>query len=138
MSVAVCLALSHKLLHKFTKGPAVVAGLVVGLVTFFFPFPRGFITFPLSLAFLPCPSGAAFKIWGLGFALLLVTTAGHGNVTGVFVVVVTTACKSLYFLLYDLLRSFCLFNSAYRLFIAFAVMGVVATKLVIHFPTTGS
>ena len=138
MSAVVCLALSHKLLHKFTEGPAVVARLVVGLVTFFFPFPRGFITFPLSLAFLPCPSGAAFKTWGLGFALLLVTMTGHGNVTGVFVVVVTMACKSLYFLLYDLLRSFCLFNSAYRLFIAFAIMGVVATKLVIHFPTTGS
>ena len=61
---------------------------------------------------------------------------GQDDVAGDSVVVVTTACKSLYFHLYDLLRSFCLFNSAYRLFIAFAVMGIVATKLVIHFPTT--
>ena len=40
--------------------------------------------------------------------------------------------------MWDRLRSFCLFNSAYQLFIAFAVMSVVATKLVIHFPITGS
>ena len=112
MSAAVCLALSHKLLHKLREGPAVVAGLVLGLVTFFFPFPRGFITLPLSLAFLLCPSGTAFETWGLGFNLLLVSTTGHGIVTGVFVVVVTMACNSLNFLLYDLLRSFCLFNLA--------------------------
>ena len=132
MSAVVCLALSHKLLHKFTEGPAVVAGQVVGLVTFFFPFPRGFITFPLSLAFLPCPSGAAFVC----FATCHYDRSWQCNRS--VCIVVTMACKSLYLLLYDLLRSFCLFNSAYRLFIAFTIMGVVATKLVIHFPTTGS
>ena len=99
MSAAVCLALSHKLLHRFTEGQAEVAVLVVNFTTFFFPFPIGLITFPLSLAFLPCPSRAAFKTWGLGFTLLLVTMKSHGNVTGASVVVVTTACKSLYFLL---------------------------------------
>ena len=99
MSAAVCLALSLKLLHNFTEGPAVVTVFVVDLATFFFHLPKGLITFPLSLAFLPCPSRAAFKTWGLGFALLLVTMTGHGNVTGASMVVVSTACKSLYLLL---------------------------------------
>ena len=138
MSVAVCLALSLKLLHNFTEGLVVVTVFVVNLATFFFPLPKGLLAFSLSLAFLPCPSRAAFKTYGLGFALLLVTMTGHGSVTGASVVVVTTACKSLYLLLYVLLWSFCLFSLVYRLFIAFAVMHVVATKLVIHFPTTGS
>ena len=97
--MTVCLALFLKLLHYFTEGPAVVAVFVVDLVTFFFPLLKGLIVFPLSLAFLPCPSGSIFKIWGLGFALLLVTMTGHGNITGVSVVVATTACKSLYLLL---------------------------------------
>ena len=38
MSVAVCLALSLKLHHNFTEGPAVVAAFVVDLVTFFLSF----------------------------------------------------------------------------------------------------
>ena len=71
MSAAVCLALSCKLLHNFTEGPAVVAAFVVDLATIFFPLPKGLIAFPLSLAFLPCPSGTAFKTWGLGFAYYL-------------------------------------------------------------------
>ena len=99
MSAAVCLALSHKFLHNFTEGPAEVAAFVVNLATFFFPLLKGLIAFPLSLAFLPCPSRTAFESWGLGFALLLVTTTGHGNVTGASVVVVTTAHKSLHLLL---------------------------------------
>ena len=99
MSAAVCLALSLKLPHNFTVGLAVVTVFVVDLATLFFPLLKGFIAFPLLLAFLPCPSRAAFEIWGLGFALLLVTMTGHGNVTGVSVVVATTACKSLYLLL---------------------------------------
>ena len=94
MSVAVCLALSLKLLCNFTEGPAVVTAFVVDLATFFFPLPKGLIVFPLSLAFLPCPSRAAFVTWGLGFTLLLVSTTGHGNGTGVSVVVVTTAHRS--------------------------------------------
>ena len=76
-----------------------VTVFVVDLTTFFFPLLKGFITFPLSLAFLPCHSGEAFEVWGIGFALLLVTMTDHGNVTGVSVVVATTACKSLYLLL---------------------------------------
>ena len=76
-----------------------MAAFVVSLVKFFFPLLKGLIAFPLSLAFLPCPSRAAFEIWGLGFALLLVTMTDHGSVTGVSVVVDTTACKSLYLLL---------------------------------------
>ena len=66
MSVAVCLALSLKLLHNFTEVPAVVTAFVVDLATFFFPLPKGLIAFPLSLVFLPCPSGTAFETWGLG------------------------------------------------------------------------
>ena len=96
MSAAVCLALSLKLLCNFTEGPAVVTAFVVNLATFFFPLSKGLIPFPSSLAFLPYPSRAAFVTWGLGFILLLVTTTGHGNVTGASVVVVT---KSLYLLL---------------------------------------
>ena len=88
-----------KLLHNFTEGPVVVTAFVVNLATFFFPLPKGLLAFPLSLTFLPCPSRAGFETWGLGFALLLVTMTGHGNVTGASVVVVTTACKSLYLLL---------------------------------------
>ena len=99
MSVAVCSALSLKLLCNFTVGLAVVTVFIVDLATFFFPLLKGSIAFPLSLAFLPCPSRAAFEIWGLGFALLLVTMTGHGNVTSVSVVVDTTSCKSLYLLL---------------------------------------
>ena len=85
MSVAVCLALSLKLLHKFTEGSAVVTAFVVDLKTLFFPLPKGLVAFLLSLAFLPCPSRAPFVTWGLGFTLLLVTMTDHGNVTGAFV-----------------------------------------------------
>ena len=99
MSAAVCLDLSLRLLCNFTERLAVVTVFVVNLATSFFPLLKGFIAFPLSLAFLPCPSRAAFEIWGLRFALLLVTMTGHGNVTGVSVVVDTTACKYLYLLL---------------------------------------
>ena len=88
MSAAVCLALSLKLLHKFTEGPVVVTAFVLNLAMFFFPLPRG-LAFPLSLAF-------SFVTWEFGFTLLLVTMTDHGNVTGGSVVVVTTACKSLY------------------------------------------
>ena len=95
MSAAVCLALSLRLLHRFTKGPAVVTALVVNLATFFFPLPRS-LAFPLSLALLPCPSGAAFVTLGFEVTLLPVTMTGHGTVTGESVVVVTTACQSLY------------------------------------------
>ena len=93
MCAAVCLALFLKLLHNFTVGLTVVTVFVVNLATFFFPLLKGFIAFPLSLAFLPCPSRAAFEIWVLRFALLLVTMTGHGNVTGVSVVVATTTCQ---------------------------------------------
>ena len=99
MSAAVCFALSLKLLHNFTIGLAVVTVFVADLAMLFFPLLKGFIAFPLSLAFLPCPSTVAFEVWGLGFALLLVTLTDHGNVTGVSVVVATTTCKSLYLLL---------------------------------------
>ena len=95
MSVAVCLALSLRLLHKFTEGRAVVTAFVVNLVMVFFPLPRG-LAFPLSLALLPCPSRAVFVTWGFEVTLLLVTMTGHGTVTGGSVVGVTTACKSLY------------------------------------------
>ena len=104
----------------------------------FLSFFRWLNTFPFVTDLLTLPYQGSFRNLGLGYTLLLVTTRGHGNITGGSVVVVTMVCKSLYFLLYDLLRSFCLFSSVYRPFIAFAVMGVVDTKLVIHFPTTGS
>ena len=61
MSAAVCLALSLKLLHNFTEGPAVATAFVVNLATFFFPLPKGLIAFPLLFALLPCPSRTAFK-----------------------------------------------------------------------------
>ena len=94
MSAGVCLALSLKLLHNFTVGPAVVTVFVVNLATFFFPLLKGLIAFPSSLAFLLYPSRAAFKIWGVWVCF---TTCHY--VTGVSVVVATIACKSLYHLL---------------------------------------
>ena len=134
---AVCLALSLHWLCKLAEGPAVVTAFGVNLAMFFFTLPRG-LTVPLSGIFLFCPAEGVFVIWGFEVTLLLVTVTGHETVMEVSVVVATMACRSLYLCLQVLLRSFCLFNSAYKLFIAFAVMGVVATKLVIHFPTTGS
>ena len=62
---------------------------------FFFILPRG-LAFPLSGAFLFCPAGVVFVIWGFEVTLLLYTVTGHGTVTEVSVVVAATACKSLY------------------------------------------
>ena len=90
-----CLALSLKWLCKLVEGPAVVTAFGVNLATFFFILPSG-LAFPLSRAFLFCPAGVVFVIWGFEVTLLLVTVTGHGNVTEVSVVVATTACKSLY------------------------------------------
>ena len=48
MSVAVCLALSLKLLCNFTIGLAVVTVFAANLAMFFFPLLKNFIAFPLS------------------------------------------------------------------------------------------
>ena len=74
-----------------------MAVLEVNLATFFFILPRG-LAFPLSGVFLICPARVVFVTWGFAVTLPLVTVTGHETVAEVSVVVVTTACKSLYLL----------------------------------------
>ena len=57
------------------------------------------LDFPLSGVFFCCPAEDVLGICIFGVALLLVTMVGHETVAGVSVVVATTACRSLYFLL---------------------------------------
>ena len=58
---------------------------------------RNFAPFPLPIGPLPFPPEATLRPWGFALILAFITTAGCCNLT-VCSVVVTTACKSLYFL----------------------------------------
>ena len=60
------------------------------------------LAFPLSGVFFCCPAKDVLITCTFGVALLLVTMVGHETVAGVSVVVATTACRSLYLLLYVL------------------------------------
>ena len=70
----------------------------VVLTTFFFALPMG-LAFPLSGVFFCCPAEDVLFTCIFGVTLLLVIMVGHETVTGVSVVVATTACSSLNLLL---------------------------------------
>ena len=80
-------------------GPVEVTALDVdGFTTFFLPLLGGLVPFTFPAGPLPCPPEATFRIGGFALTLLPVTITGCCRVTWGSVVV-TTACKSLYFFL---------------------------------------
>ena len=134
----VTLALSQSLFLRLGKELVEVeaTGLGAEITTHFFPFSAGLMFFTFPNVFFPWLRDD-FNGEGFVLVLVLATLMSGCDVTWELVVVVTV-CKSLYHRLYVLLSSFCLLSSTSRLCMALAVIGVVATKLVIHFPTTGS
>ena len=68
-----------------------------GFAASFFPLFGDFAPFPLPIDPLPFPVQVTLRPWGFALTLVFITTAGCCNVT-LCSAVVTTACKSLYFL----------------------------------------
>ena len=91
------LSLSLFLSFGLMEGPVEVTVLDVdGFTTFSLPLFCGLVPFTFPAGPLPCPPEATFKIGGFALTLLPVTTTGCCRVMWGSVVV-TTACKSLYF-----------------------------------------
>ena len=88
------LALPFRLVEGLVE---VVVLDVDGFAASFFPLFRDFAPLPLLIGPLPFPPEATLRPWGLALTLVFITTAGCCNVT-LCSVLVTSACKSLYFL----------------------------------------